>query len=109
MNTFVTNGPLTDWKDHDAFWRQDFTNRPYGVGQSYEQLEPAYRFGYDLFGRRDGTAFNDIDDAELRAEWDAYPRRGELDWDRARDAVRDAYLRSDIDHPSEFDRVIHDK
>ncbi|MDC7684907.1 hypothetical protein PQU92_16610 [Asticcacaulis sp. BYS171W] len=107
MNTFVTNGPLTDWNDHDAFWKQDFSNRPYGAGQDYETFSPAFRFGYELFGRSEGRAFHDLSEDQLRAEWNAWPQRGHLGWDQAREAIRDAYLRSDIDHPSTFDRVVH--
>lgn len=106
MNDFITNGPISDWNDHDAFWQRDFSNRPYGAEDNYGIFRPAYRFGYDLYGDHAGTAFNDLSDEELRNRWDAYPERGELSWDRARDAARDAYARRDIDPAPRLEAVI---
>ncbi|UDF04542.1 hypothetical protein [Asticcacaulis sp. AND118] len=106
MNTFISNGPLTDWNDHDAFWNRDFSNRPYGANETYGRFQPAYRFGYDLYGENAGAAFNDLNDDDLRSRWESYPDRGDLPWDRARDAARDAYARRDIDTAPRLEEVI---
>jgi hypothetical protein len=37
-----------DYRQYDETFRSDFQNRPFSRDFTYEQYEPAYRYGYDL-------------------------------------------------------------
>jgi hypothetical protein len=108
MAGFITNGPLSEeaergWSNHDAHWRQAYRGRPEHAERDYSDVQPAYRYGYELYNNNRNRPFEDIDEADLRAEWDA--RNGSVPWDDARGAVRDAFTRGDIDHPQAFERA----
>jgi hypothetical protein len=78
--------------DEDRYWRDEYRRRPYvDQGAPYEAYEPAYRFGWEAYGRY-STRFSSFDDAdrELEREW-AQQRGG--DWERQRAAAKDAWER----------------
>jgi hypothetical protein len=91
----VTSGATSNmsWNMEDSYWRRNFSSRPYAESNAqYSTYQPAYRYGVDAYSRFNGRRFNTISDAELRADWE---RTGtsDMDWNDARDAVRDAYER----------------
>lgn len=79
----------------DAFaadFRSDHATRYAGQGTSYDDLDPAYRFGHALAvdARNDGGDWTEIE-LEAREEWERrYPQSA---WERAKGAVRHAWER----------------
>lgn len=85
----------SDWTNHDAFWRENFSTRPYAQSdRSYEYYQPGYRFGYESANRHRGRRFEDAE-SDLRRDWDVYEHRGsnKSTWDEIKDSVRDAWNR----------------
>lgn len=77
------------------FWRESYSSRPYAnAGFSYEEYAPAYRYGWESFGRRgaQGGTFESVE-ADLNRGWDTAKGTSRLNWDRAKDASRDAWNR----------------
>lgn len=78
-----------------AYWRSEFNNRPYVTkGSKYEQYAPAYQYGWESYTNH-GESKRTFDSMEtqLREEWEGRGDDAELNWDEARDATRDAWLR----------------
>ena len=77
----------------DAYWRENFKTRPYAdAGSSFEQYEPAYRYGVDSFGRYPGRSF-EAAEPDLSGDWERVRGTSNLDWERAKHATRDAWNR----------------
>ena len=76
----------------DAYWRDNYANRPYTSGSSYDDYGPAYGYGVDAYNRYPDRAFDDIE-PELRRDWNTQRGSSSLEWDRARHATRDAWQR----------------
>lgn len=58
-----------------------------------EVYRPAYRYGIEHAARCEDTRFEDVE-PELRGGWESYRGESALDWERARDAARDAWERT---------------
>lgn len=76
----------------DAYWRDNYSTRPYASGASYDEYGPAYRYGVDSYAKYQGRSFDDID-SDLSRDWGSTRGTSSLDWDRARPAARDAWDR----------------
>lgn len=76
----------------DAYWRDNYSTRPYAGGSSYDEFAPAYRYGVDSYSKYQGRSFDDVD-ADLSRDWGSTRGNSSLDWDRARPAARDAWDR----------------
>jgi hypothetical protein len=79
----------------DEHWRGAYADRPYvEEGTGYEAYRPAYRFGWESYGRY-GQKYRSFDEADAALARDWERGRGESDWDwtRARSAARDAWDR----------------
>jgi uncharacterized protein (TIGR02271 family) len=84
---------VSDFSAYETDFRGDFTSR-YGAssGATYEQYQPAYRYGYELAStpRYAGGDWASIE-PEVRRDWEArYPGSP---WERFRDSVRFAWER----------------
>jgi hypothetical protein len=75
----------------DAYWRENFRTRPYvGPEDTYEQFEPAYRYGWESRMEHAGRTFEEVE-PDLQQRWTtAAP---DLVWGTARHATRDAWDR----------------
>ncbi|MGG6239053.1 hypothetical protein ACQ4N7_10475 [Nodosilinea sp. AN01ver1] len=79
----------------EKYWRDNYHRRPYArSGYSYDDYSPAYRTGYEGYGRYSSQGL-DFSQAELhlRRDYDRHNRSGRLDWDQAKDAIQDAWHR----------------
>jgi hypothetical protein len=76
----------------DAYWRDNYTSRPYTSGSSYDEYRPAYGYGVDAYTRYPDRSFDEVE-PQLKREW--YDKRGSsrMEWDRAKHASRDAWQR----------------
>lgn len=62
----------------------------YSAGREWRDYEPAYRYGYDSYGRYHGRRFEDIE-PDLRQGWTAARATSRLEWPEVREAVRDGW------------------
>ena len=76
--------------EEDTFWREHYNTRPYAQGRSYEELQPAYRYGWEARTRHTDINWNDVE-GDLNRDWTS--RNSTLGWGEARHAARDAWNR----------------
>jgi hypothetical protein len=82
-----------DPEAEDTYWRENYASRPYATaGTSYDEYQPAYRYGMDSYARYPNRSFEDVE-PELSREWGTARGRSSLEWDNARHASRDAWHR----------------
>jgi len=83
---------VRDFSAYEADFRGDFTSRYGSSGVTYEQYQPAYRFGYELAGdaRYAGRDWASIE-PEVRRDWEA--RHAGSPWERFKDSARFAWER----------------
>jgi len=62
-------------------------------GETHETFRPAYRYGIEHASRHEGKRFEDVE-PELQANWASYAGDSDVEWDRARNAARDAWDRT---------------
>ncbi|MBL8793537.1 MAG: YsnF/AvaK domain-containing protein [Planctomycetia bacterium] len=83
-----------DPTEEDRYWRKHYRTRPYfNTGEKYETYQPAYHYGISSQQKYATKSFDDAE-AGLKRGWNKARGESTLDWDRARDAVRDAYDRT---------------
>lgn len=76
----------------DAYWRETYRSRPYAANRTYDDLSPAYRYGWESWGQH-GTRGWDASESDLKSGWDQARGTSQLTWDDARHATRDAWDR----------------
>ncbi|HMB55344.1 MAG TPA: glycine zipper family protein [Thermoanaerobaculia bacterium] len=87
----------------DRYWRHNYTDRPYvAAGEPYATYEPAYRFGRQAKQRYRDNRFEQVED-KLEREWAEFKADTRLNWEQAKDAVRDAWHRVERALPGDFD------
>jgi len=76
----------------EAYWRENFTTRPYATGASFDDYGPAFMYGVDSFKRYPERDFDDVE-RDLGRDWNGSGSKSNLDWKDARVASRDAWDR----------------
>lgn len=76
----------------DQYWRDNHSSRPYAGGASYDEYQPAYRYGADSYSKYPDRTFDDVE-PELGRDWGSARGKSSLEWDRAKHASRDAWHR----------------
>ena len=80
-------------KFEDEYWRESYASRNYvREGEDYETFAPAYRYGWESYSLYPHTRFDELE-PELRRGWERSEWNAGLAWERAREAVRDAWRR----------------
>jgi hypothetical protein len=77
------------------YWRETYTTRPYADKKlGFEQYEPAYRYGWESFGRKGGNGhtFTSLE-ADLGRGWEKAKGKSQLAWAQAKTATREAWDR----------------
>jgi hypothetical protein len=75
------------------FWRKQYELEGYfDQGMTYDDYEPAYRFGYESYKRYPDRKFADIEH-DIGGQWDKVKGKSRLAWERAKHAVRAAWDR----------------
>ena len=93
-----------DPKVEDQYWRDNYSTRPYASDTSYDELGPAYQYGWETRGKYDrDRRFEDVE-TELSSGWDRSRGQSRLGWDRAKHATRDAWDRIERALPGDADR-----
>lgn len=79
------------------YWRGEHVNRAY-VDTKYDydrDYAPAYTYGTEVRSRHMDRPWDQSLEAEVRQGWEQARNGSQLQWEQARDAVRDAFDRSD--------------
>lgn len=76
----------------DAYWRDNYSSRPYASGGSYDEYQPAYRYGMDAYSKYPDRSFDEVE-SDLGRDWPNARGRSPLEWERAKHASRDAWHR----------------
>ena len=76
----------------DAYWRDNYSSRPYVTGGTYDDYGPAYRYGVDGYGQYKGRKFDEVE-SELSRDWQRAKGSSKLTWDNAKHATRDSWQR----------------
>jgi hypothetical protein len=89
----------------DEYWRVEYKNRPYARDTQYvyEDYRPAYRYGWENYGKYTPGRFEEVE-SDLQRGWDRARGTSRLSWDRAREAARDAWNRVERAIPGDFDK-----
>lgn len=81
----------------DLYWRENYASQPYyNPNLSYQDYQPAYRTGYEGYVEYANTSkpLDEIE-VELRRSYESAYGDAGLDWEQAKPAVRDAWIRAD--------------
>lgn len=86
-------GEALDPTIESEYWRENYRRRPYyEPGTDYSAYEPAYRYGWESASHPDYRE-RPFEDAEPDLERRWRKRAAGHDWNRSREAVRDAWER----------------
>lgn len=78
----------TDYTNH---FRGTYESAPYYKSErSWNDYEPAYKYGYDRYSEFSGKKFDDVED-KLERDWAQTRGESNLGWNEARGAVRDGW------------------
>jgi hypothetical protein len=80
--------------EEDAYWRSNYADRPYSQGKSYDQLRPAYEYGWNSRVQHHGRNWNEAEN-DLQSGWEKAKDKTNLGWHEAKGAVQDAWNRVD--------------
>ena len=76
----------------DTYWRDNYKDRPYVAGGSYDDFGPAYAHGVNSYSKYPNRSFDDVE-SQLGSDWSNTRGSSTLGWDRAKHASRDAWQR----------------
>lgn len=79
----------------DNHWRENYTSRSYvDQGATYEDYQPAYRTGYEGYDRygHSGRDYGQVE-TDLKRDYEMN-QTGNLTWEKAKHAVKDAWDRA---------------
>ncbi|GAB3309686.1 hypothetical protein [Luteimonas notoginsengisoli] len=78
------------------YWRSEYKNRPYVDQQyGYDDYAPAYAYGDTVRSQYAGRSWDDSLESDVRQGWESAKAKSRLTWEQAKDAVRDAFDRTD--------------
>jgi hypothetical protein len=80
--------------EEDAYWRENHAQRPYAANRGYDELGPAYQYGWETWAREGNRGWNGAE-KDLEQGWDKARGDSRLSWNDARNATRDAWDRLD--------------
>lgn len=82
-----TRGQSQTFDTYEPDFRNHYQTTYADSGYDFNQVQPAYRYGYDLAGtgRYQGKSWNEVE-PQARADWQR--QHPETDWNNVRDAVR---------------------
>jgi hypothetical protein len=80
--------------EEDAYWRSNYATRPYAKGRSYDELRPAYEYGWNSRVAHHGRKWNEAE-TDLQSGWETTKDKSRLGWHEAKGAVQDAWNRID--------------
>jgi hypothetical protein len=89
--------------EEDQYWRENHGNRHYAnPASTYEEYQPAYRYGTDAAHRYQGRKWDDVQ-GDLERGWDRARGGSSLAWENVKDAARAAWDRVERALPGDAD------
>lgn len=86
------------------YWRDNYVSEPYiQPNSSYDDYAPAYRTGYEGYGRYYGRTYNDVE-TELQRDYETNRGNSNLGWEKAKHATRAAWDKVERAIPGDIDR-----
>jgi uncharacterized protein (TIGR02271 family) len=74
--------------DDDTYFRNDWQSNYASGGGSYDDYQPAYRYGSEARSKYQGRDWSDVE-SDLRSDWDTrYGKSGASTWEKFKNAVR---------------------
>jgi Glycine zipper len=94
--------------EEDAYWRENYRTRPYASSaRSYEDVQPAYRYGWESRARYGNRKWDEVE-PELGRNWNDYNHgSARQTWDEAKLATKDAWHRVEDRLPGDADHDGH--
>jgi hypothetical protein len=93
-----------DWTTEETYWRTNFSTRPYaGAGRTFDDFQPAYRYGYDSATKYRGRKWHEVE-TDLERGWETAKGKSKSAWRDMKEAVKDAWHRVERAMPGDFDR-----
>ena len=93
--------PEQQYKDH---FRNNYqTASYYNKERDWNDYEPAYQYGYNQYGQREGQRFEDVEN-DLERGWETTKANSRLAWGEAKEAVRDGWHHIERAMPGDADR-----
>lgn len=90
-------------REYNDHFRNSYETTPYyQQGRSWNDYEPAYKYGYDQYGANSGRRFEDVE-SDLERGWEATKANSRLAWSEAKEAVRDGWHRLERAMPGDAD------
>jgi uncharacterized protein YcfJ len=87
----------------EAYWRDNYRTRAYyDPSIEYEELGPAYRYGWESKLRYQGRRFDEAE-SDLERGWSNAQSTSRLSWQKAKQASRDAWERVERAIPGDVD------
>jgi hypothetical protein len=87
----------------DGYWKENYATRPYvDRDASYDTYQPAYRTGYEGYGRYAGKKYDEVE-SDLQRDYEKAKGNSNLPWDKAKHATRDAWHRVEEAIPGDAD------
>jgi len=84
---------ILDFRDERDYWREQYASRPYYSEQiTFEEYEPAYRYGYESYRNHPDHNWDDSMD-DLESGWEKFKDKSSLTWEKAKHAIKDAWDR----------------
>jgi hypothetical protein len=78
----------------DEYWRANYATRPYAAGRAYQELAPAYRYGWESRAARPESRWNEVE-PDLERGWVHARGTSTLGWNEVHMAVEEAWVRVD--------------
>ena len=75
-------------------WSGDRSNDPNKMNKESGKYDAAYRYGADTYRKYPKKRYEDLNQAELRANWETARGNSNMTWDEASPTFRDAYNRA---------------
>lgn len=89
-------GEAIDPTGETEYWKTQHTSRPYyDKTHTWDDYEPAYRYGWDARTRHGERQWDDKLENDLKSGWETAKGKSRMTWERAKDATRDAWDRTD--------------
>lgn len=95
---------MIDPTEEETYWRENHSNQEWAgdPDNTYDDYEPAYRFGYTR-AAESGFRF-DEDDSDLEKDWEQFKGRSRLEWEQAKNATRAGWHRAESKLPGDADK-----
>ena len=91
---FAGSAPFKAFDAAEAeFWRKQYEREGYfQKGMTYDDYEPAYRFGYESYKKYPDRKWEDVEH-DMSGQWDKVKAKSRLAWEHAKHAVRAGWNR----------------